>query len=315
VWVTSSLTTARRPTVVALGNFDGIHRGHQQVIQAVTTDPKLLAVTTAAAPPIPTVVTFDPHPQAFFTGQARTLLTPLIEKQDCLSALGIEQLVLLPFNQVLASLSPQEFVDKILVQGLQVRGISVGFNFRFGHRRQGTTTDLVAIAAAYGVPVNIVPPQCCEAGERISSSSIRQALKEGDLERVQRLLGRPYSVTGQVVQGQQLGRTLGFPTANLALPPDKLLPRLGVYYVRVSGPAWTGTQPGVMNLGYRPTVDGKQLSVEVHLLNWSGDLYGQSLTVQLLQFLRSEQPFSNLEALRLQIQADCAAARTLALRL
>jgi len=307
VWVTSSLTTIQTPTVIALGNFDGVHRGHQQVIQAVTAD----SSWAAGLKPCRTVVTFDPHPQAFFSGQSRTLLTPLPEKQQLLSALGVEQLLLLPFNQALASLSPQDFVRDILVQQLQVQGISVGFNFRFGYRRQGQAADLVAIAATYGVPVQVVAPQRCESGERISSSAIRQALEAGDLERSRRLLGRPYSLMGSVVRGQALGRTLGFPTANLALPSDKFLPRLGVYYVRVEGESLNG-QPGVMNLGYRPTVAGKQLSAEVHLLDWSGDLYGQTLTVQLVEFLRSEQPFANLEALQAQIQADCQAARRLA---
>jgi riboflavin kinase / FMN adenylyltransferase len=299
VWITSDLTAALRPTAIALGNFDGVHRGHQQVIQA-------LADLDAAGSYL-TVVTFDPHPQAFFTGQVRTLLTPLAEKSQQLDDLGVSQLILLPFNQALAALSPAEFVAQILVQQLEAKAISVGFNFRFGHKRSGNAEDLRAIAANYGIQVNVVAPQLFE-GERISSSAIRAALEQGDLQQANRLLGRSYSLVGEVVEGDRLGRTLGFPTANLRLPEQKFLPRTGVYAIRVESDGLE--QPGVMNLGYRPTVDGTKLVVEAHLLDWSGDLYGQTLTVSLEQFLRSEQKFPDLAALKAQIQQDCDRART-----
>lgn len=261
-------------------------------------------------PATPTVVTFDPHPQEFFTRQCRTLLTPLAEKVQQLAQLGVEQLVLLPFNHELACLSPRAFVQEILVQKLAARSISVGFNFRFGHRRAGTAEDLQAIAADYGVGVSIVAPQIC-AGERISSSAIRAALEVGDLALANRLLGRPYSLLGCVVSGQQLGRTLGFPTANLQVPTEKFLPRSGVYSVRVTGPEFAEAQIGVLNLGCRPTLGGDCQTIEVHLLDWSGDLYGQTLKVSLEQFLRPEQKFTSLEALKTQIQADCVATRAL----
>jgi riboflavin kinase/FMN adenylyltransferase len=256
-----------------------------------------------------TVVAFDPHPQEFFTGRPRALLTPLSEKRRQLENLGVEQLVLLPFNAELACLSPEAFVQKILVQQLAAQAISVGFNFRFGYQRAGTAMALAAIAAPYNIQVTVVPPQTYE-GEQISSSAIRQALQSGNLQQANRLLGRSYSLIGTVVQGQQLGRTLGFPTANLQLPPEKFLPCQGVYSVRVESPELEQAQIGVMNLGYRPTIEGASQTIEVHLLDWSGDLYGQTLTVYLEQFLRPEQKFSSLEALKTQIQADCAAARS-----
>lgn len=306
MWVTSSLTKALTPTAVALGNFDGVHRGHQRVIQPILNQVK----TEGAEQTYSTVVTFNPHPQEFFTGQSRALLTPLNEKVEELLRLGVEQLVLLPFDRELAALSPQEFVEKILVQQLRSQQISVGQDFRFGWQRSGTATDLQAIAATFGIPVTIVPLHICE-GERISSSFIRQALEQGELQRAASLLGRPYTLTGSVVKGQQLGRTIGFPTANLQLPPEKFLPRQGVYAVRVfaSYPLPLACT-GVMNIGYRPTVNGTQPSVEVHLLDWSGDLYGKTITVQLEKFLRPEQKFASLEALKAQIQADCAIARS-----
>lgn len=301
MWITSSLAKVITPTAVALGNFDGVHIGHQRVIQPAVTFADASLKTYA------TVVTFNPHPQEFFTGQSRALLTPLNEKAQQMELQGIKQLVLLPFDRELAALSPQHFVEKILVQQLCSQRISVGEDFRFGRARTGTATELQAIAATYGIAVTIVPLQTFE-GERISSSSIRQALQQGDLQCVKRLLGRPYTLIGAVVKGQQLGRTIDFPTANLELPPEKFLPRQGVYSVRVF--LEEGTKLGVMNIGVRPTVNGTSPSVEVHLLDWSGDLYGKTITVQLEKFLRPEQKFASLEALKTQIKADCALAKS-----
>lgn len=314
MWITSSLTTAKSPTLVALGNFDGVHRGHQQVIQPVLT-----AASSAPGSGYPTVVTFRPHPQEFFTGRSRPLLTPLDEKASCLSKLGVEQLVLLPFDRALADLTPKQFVETVLVQHLQARKVSVGEDFCFGCKRSGTATDLQAIATPLGIQVQIVPLHLAN-GERISSSAIRQALQEGNLAKANQLLGRPYSLVGQVVEGQQLGRTIGFPTANLKLPAEKFLPRQGVYCVWVYLSNSTNLSqssylaqplPGVMNLGHRPTVGGVQQTVEVHLLDWSGDLYGQTLTVSLAEFLRPEQKFASLEELKAQIQSDSTTARSI----
>lgn len=361
MWVTSSLTTALTPTAVALGNFDGVHQGHKQVIKPVL--PLLHSSETARSPavstqggrrldnnglfinrdndcwesdyrisasdrPLPTVVTFNPHPREFFTGQPRALLTPLKEKVAQLTALGVEQLVLLPFDRKMADLSPKEFVEHILVRQLKAKWISVGQDFCFGHRRSGTSADLQTIAAKYGVEVAIVPIHNNE-GERISSSAIRQSLLEGEVERANQLLGRPYTLVGCVIQGQQLGRTIGFPTANLHLPANKFLPRFGVYAVRVlineaeetetalaanttteeNSPILTPLK-GVMNIGNRPTVNGINQTVEVHLLDWTGDLYGKTLTVSLEKFLRPEQKFASLEELKQQITADCLQARS-----
>lgn len=254
-------------------------------------------------------MTFFPHPQEFFSGQARSLLTPLPEKAAQISRLGIEQLVLLPFDQHLANLSPEAFVEALLVQQLQVQQICVGKDFCFGQRRQGNVEDLKTLAARYGVQVHIAPITCCGT-ERISSSRVRQALEKTDLDTVKALLGRPYSLTGRVVQGQQLGRTIGFPTANLSLPAEKFLPQTGVYSGWVQGATQTPYPlvPAVMNLGNRPTVRGVALTAEVHLLNWEGDLYGKTLEVHLHSFLRPEQKFDGLDALKAQIQRDCGRA-------
>jgi riboflavin kinase/FMN adenylyltransferase len=314
VWVTSSLDTALTPTTVALGNFDGVHRGHRQVIQPALT---AAASQPGAQPGYATVVTFNPHPQEFFTGQPRQLLTPLSEKVAQLTQIGVEQLVLLPFDRELASLSPFAFVAEILVRQLRATSISVGADFCFGRQRTGTAQDLQTIAAQFGVEVEIAPLERI-SGDRISSSAIRQALQQGDLQTANRLLGRAYSLVGQVGKGQQLGRTIGFPTANLQLPPEKFMPLQGVYAVRAClcepgsklkpSPTW---MPAVMNVGNRPTVSGTRLTTEVHLLDWSGDLYGQTLMVYLEKLLRPEQKFASLDDLKAQIQADCRTARQL----
>jgi riboflavin kinase / FMN adenylyltransferase len=319
VWVTSSTELALTPTYVALGKFDGVHRGHQRVIQPI------LSEVTTSSHAYSTVVTFNPHPQEFFTGRARTWLTPLDEKIFQLRSLGVEQLVLLPFDKELSALTPEQFVEKILIQQLQAKRISVGQDFCFGSNRSGTALDLQILAAKFDIPVTIVPIETCASPEttdtsdtnhqaRISTSLIRQVLQNGDIRQANKLLGRPYTLVGNVIKGQQLGRTIGFPTANLQLPKDKFLPSFGVYAVRVFTLSETLNEPedtylGVMNIGNRPTVDGTYQSVEVHLFDWSGDLYGKKLAVQLEQFLRPEQKFSSLEALKQQIQQDCIAAR------
>ena len=381
MWVTSSCTAALTPTSVALGNFDGLHLGHRQVVQPIlsrsTFGPNSATVfpsgqslrsnagkdenleskhpatcdndsagnslcgddSDAGDRPYSTVVTFDPHPQEFFTGQPKKLLTPLAEKVELLAAMGVEQLVLLPFDRELADLTADEFVEKILVRQLQASRISVGMDFRFGRGRAGTAVDLQSIASSYGIDVTLVPLHNCGEGDRISSSAIREALASGDLRKAHQLLGRPYSLVGTVVGGQRLGRTIGFPTANIELPPEKFLPRFGVYAVQVlvsmlskseageikdpsSSYEWKNPQSlirgkasdlsilsGVMNVGCRPTVDGQQPTIEIHLLDWSGDLYGQILSASLVEYLRPEQKFASLDALKTQIQADCDVAR------
>jgi riboflavin kinase/FMN adenylyltransferase len=338
VWVASASELALTPTAVALGKFDGVHLGHQRVIQpvlqAATRDGEIGRWgngepnnSKSQKPTYSTVVTFHPHPHEFFTGQPRALLTPLEEKVQQLHSLGVEQLVLLPFDKELSALSPEDFVEKILVQQLQCQRISIGQDFCFGKKRVGSAKDLQLLAAKYDIPVTIVPLQtytgdspiegnCASIAPiedtRISTSLIRETLESGDIQRANQLLGRPYTLTGVVIQGQQLGKKIGFPTANLLLPKDKFLPRLGVYAVRVSTVSDepnTTQNLGVMNIGNRPTVDGTNLSVEVHLFDWSGDLYGKKLAVQLVEFLRPEQKFPSLAALKNQIQLDCTVAK------
>ena len=309
VWISSLPETVLKPTVAALGNFDGVHLGHRQVIQPILTYPIERSLQGNAHRIYSTVVSFSPHPVAFFSGEELPTLTPGDEKVRQLRRMGVDQLVLLPFTRELASLSPHEFVEEVLVRQLNARFISVGEDFRFGRKRSGDAPMLRTIASEFGIEVKLVELETI-AGDRISSSSIRGALRSGDIQSAMRMLGRSYDLTGIVVKGQQMGRQLGFPTANLQLPEGKLVPRQGVYAVRVvrEDPSAT-TIMGVMNIGTRPTLNGLTQTIEVHLLDWSGDLYGQSITVELLEFLRGEQKFLSLDDLKHQINLDCTIAR------
>jgi riboflavin kinase/FMN adenylyltransferase len=296
-------TEISRPTAIALGNFDGVHVGHCHVIEPILprnlSDPNLTS----------TVVSFSPHPQEFFSKQPRSLLAPFDEKVSLLESLGVEQLVLLPFDADLAKLTATEFMQKILINSLQVELISVGFDFHFGQKRQGNVIDLQNI---WGDRLTIIPEQTLLFADpspiRISSSNIRAALAKGEVDLANALLGRPYNLVGKVVQGKQLGRTIGFPTANLDLPAQKCLPRDGVYAVQVNISSSPKPIFGVMNIGLRPTVNGDRRTVEVHLLDWQGDLYAQYLNVDLVKFIRPEQKFASLDALKEQILSDCQTA-------
>ena len=297
---------AKTPTTLALGSFDGLHAGHRRVIASVTQ--------TDHRDAIPTVVSFWPHPREVLHGEPRLRLDLPEEKLELLEPLGIQQLVLVPFNRQLAQLSAAEFVEQVLLGCLKARQIAVGANFRFGRGREGDTNTLRALAEAAGVQVSVLPI-LEDAGGRMSSSRIREALSNGDLQAASTLLGRPYRFRGTVVRGRGLGRELGWPTANLQVDGRKFLPGLGVYAAR----AWiqrdgegreSEALPAVMNLGPQPTVDPNSPSaVEVHLLDRRIELVGQELVVEPVERLRGQQRFSGLEELSAQIGKDAAAAR------
>ncbi len=298
VHIAFDLSQVHQPTAVAIGNFDGIHLGHQEVLQPILN-------TTLG---IKTVLTFHPHPQEILAGRSRLLLTPPQEKRDQFRILGLEQVVQLAFTPEFAQQSPQEFIETILEQGLGARQISVGWDFNFAHQRSGNVDTLVQWGKATGIQVEVISNTQMQ-GARISSSRIKGALSEGDVITARQLLGRRYPLRGKVIMGDQRGRQLGFPTANLLLPEEKFLPRDGVYSVWVWLPTTPDPHPGVMNIGVRPTVDGLQRTFEVHLLDWQGDLYGQEIQVDLEGYVRSERKFGSLEELRAQIQSDCGTAR------
>ena len=288
-----------KPLHLALGVFDGVHVGHQAVIER--------AVNRAAREGgLAGLLTFDPHPiRVCAPGKApAALLGTLAHKARIVRNLGIQLFIPLHFDAAFAALDAGEFVTRLTTA--PVRTIAVGEDWRFGHNRSGDVTMLGHAAATYGFNLEAVPPVMLD-GERISSTRIRQAIRDGNLEAAARMLGRPYAVSGCVLHGDQLGRTLGFPTANLAttelqLPPD------GVWAVRTSV-ATEQTWDGIANLGVRPTIGGANRLLEVHLFDFDGDLYGQDIEVQFVRHLRGEQQFSTLAALQQQIAADVYAAK------
>ena len=294
----------QRPTAIALGSFDGLHQGHRRVIAAVT------GAAARAAGLVPSVVSFWPHPREVLHGDTRLRLDLPAEKLELLEPVGIEQLVLVPFDPALAALTPEAFVEQVLVGQLAAGLVAVGENFRFGKGRSGDTAALIALGQRYGLAVEVLP-MLWDGPERVSSSRIRRALAAGDLQEARRLLERPYRFTGQVVQGRGLGRKLGWPTANLQVDGRKFLPLEGVYAAMASV-AGAPPVPAVMNLGPQPTVDPMAPSaVEVHLLDRSMELVGQELRIEPLKLLRTQCAFANVEALSAQIGADAEVARQL----
>lgn len=299
------------PTAIALGSFDGLHEGHRRVIAAVTE-------RAAARGLVPTVVSFWPHPREVLFGEPRLRLDLPAEKLHLLEPLGIDQLVLVPFTPALAALSPQAFVEQVLVDQLQAQLVAVGENFRFGVDRCGDINTLRELAAAHGIEV-LVQPMLADDQERLSSSRIRRALAAGDLQEAARLLQRPYRFSGTVVTGRGLGRQLGWPTANLQVDGRKCLPQEGVYaaWVWLPQAGASASSPGerlpaVMNLGPQPTVDPNAPSaVEVHLLDGGRDLVGLELQVEPVALLRRQQRFASLELLVAQISRDADQARAL----
>ena len=293
---------ARTPTALALGSFDGLHAGHRRVIDAVCGAP---------LGGLPTVVSFWPHPREVLHGEARLRLDLPQEKLELLQPLGIEQLVLVPFDETLARLSAEDFVHSMLIGTLQARHIAVGANFRFGRGRQGNTDTLQTLGEAAGIRVTVLPILEDSSGA-MSSSRIRAALSDGDLVTSKQLLGRPYRFSGTVVKGRGLGHTIGWPTANLEVDGRKFLPGLGVYAAWAQVGDQSTHMPAVMNLGPQPTVDPLSPSaVEVHLLDTSQDLVGKVLTVEPVERLRGQQRFSGLDELSHQIGLDAQKARTI----
>jgi riboflavin kinase/FMN adenylyltransferase len=296
---------ALRPTAIALGSFDGLHQGHRRVIAAVGGTAELT----------PTVVSFWPHPREVLHGDTRLRLDLPAEKLELLEPLGIRQLVLVPFTRSLAALSPEAFVEQVLVEQLQARRIAVGDNFRFGAGRSGDAEALQRIATGFGVEVMVLP-MLWDGPERVSSSRIRRALAAGDITEAQRLLERPYRFSGEVVQGRGLGRQLGWPTANLQVDGRKCLPLEGVYaawaWIEAAQAKHSSPLPAVMNLGPQPTVDPDAPSaVEVHLLDGHHELVGRTLRVEPTALLRRQQRFDSVEALSAQIGRDAERARQL----
>jgi riboflavin kinase/FMN adenylyltransferase len=288
-------------TVVSVGVFDGLHAGHRAI---------LARARSRAGSGTLVVVSFDPHPDVVLRKafEAAPPLTPPGEKRERMRALGVDTFEVIPFTRELAALSPEDFVDRHLARPFAPRWLVVGENFALGRGRSGTPARLAEIGATRGFEVEAVP-LLANGGGPVSSTRIRALLGEGRVAEVVPLLDRRYGLTGTVVRGEAMGRTLGYPTANLRLHEEKLVPAHGIYAVwaRPAGDAaWLG---GAMSIGVRPTFGGQARTLEVHLLDWSGDLYGRELEVEFVDWLRPERTFESAEALVETMHRDVAETR------
>ncbi len=302
-------------SVVTVGTFDGVHRGHQALV-------RYLIERARARGGRSTVVSFDPHPRAVVRGEHVPLLTPPAERADRLERLGLDRFILVPFTEAFSQLSAEAYVRRLLVEAVGLQEIVVGHDHRFGRARAGDHALLERMGRELGFSVDVVSAQHVEGYGVVSSTAVRAALAAGAVRRAAELLGWRYRLDGTVVEGERRGRLLGFPTANLALGDTrKMVPARGVYAVRAhvpdrtwpTGDTWAGGTwaGGMMNIGVRPTFGGAEQRLEVHVLDFEGDLYGRRLHVEFVQRLRAEQRFDGPEALAEQLSEDrrrCIAA-------
>ncbi len=295
-----SLQPRHRGCVATIGNFDGVHLGHQAVLGQLAEAAGRFGLPTV-------VITFEPQPQEYFGAAAQApRLSRLREKLQALRRYAVDRVVCLPFNAALAQLTAQQFIQRLLVDGLAVRYLVVGDDFRFGRGREGDFAMLKAAGQRHGFQVVSMHSFCVD-GERVSSTRVREALGRGDMATAAKLLGRGYRMSGRVARGEQLGRQLGFPTANIHLH-RQAIPVRGVFAVEMFG---IEGEPlaGVANVGVRPTVDGSRTLLEVHLFDFDQQIYGRYVEVVFLHKLRDEVRFASLDALKQQIGLDAVAAR------
>ncbi len=286
--------------VVTIGGFDGVHRGHQALLVALKRKASELNLPA-------TVISFEPSPREFFLGEkGPARLQSFREKFVALAACGVDRFVCLRFNERLRSLTPEQFIEHVLSEALGVRWMIVGHDFKFGRGREGGLASLRAMGQRCGFGVDEFAAHIVQS-ERVSSTLVREALAAGDFVHAQTLLGRPYAISGRVVHGEKLGRTLGFPTANLRLR-RRVIPLNGIFAVRATG-AGLQSAPAVASLGTRPVVNGVEPLLEVHVFDFDGDLYGRRLQVEFIARLRDERWFPSLDELVTQMHQDAAQAR------
>lgn len=313
---TSAVPQVGSGNLVAVGKWDGVHLAHQSILTALVAEARRVGGQSVA-------VGFHPLPMAVLRPElAPPMLQTLEERAEVMAQLGVDVHLAIPFDEAFAALAPEEFVRKVLVEELRATQVMVGFNFTFGKGGKGTAALLRQLCEPYGIPVRVFDPVRID-GENVSSTEVRFAVAEGRMEAAARLLGRPFAIRGVVIHGDKRGRELGYPTANTAVDPNRLLPGNGVYAARVTllgAPSTkglsdtvtprTGPSFGAMvNLGRRPTFLGNELRCEAHLFDFEGDLYGQEIQIDFLRMLRPERPFPSVAALMEQLARDEAEAR------
>lgn len=298
-----------RNAVITIGSFDGVHTGHRKILNQMKKVAAAIGGETV-------IITFFPHPRkviASIPGEVK-ILTTIREKKALLTEAGIDHLVVIPFNHSFAQSSAEDFVEQFLVNQFHPHTVIIGYDHRFGKNRTGDYHLLESMGSRFGFEVKEIDEQMLRESA-ISSTRVRKDLLQHKVKEANELLGYPYFFEGTVIEGNRMGRTLGYPTANLQIAEeDKLIPANGVYIVSVQlqDPAGTGNllvRSGMMNIGIRPTVDGKNRVIEVHLFDWSDSIYGQTIRVELLDFIREEQKFDSADALRTQIKKDEQTAR------
>lgn len=288
--------------VVTSGTFDGVHRGHQTILSRLTEVAKTIGGESV-------LITYWPHPRTVVSNDSLNLklLTTLDEKIELLDQADVDHLVVIPFTRSFSQLTSEEYIRQILIDKIGTKKLVIGYDHRFGRDREGGFDYIQAHQRDYGFEVEEIPRQDIEA-VGVSSSKIRAALNEGNIQSANQFLGRPYSLTGTIVKGRQIGRTIGFPTANMQVDdPVKLIPANGVYAVEV---LYAGqTLGGMLNIGFRPTVAGTNQTIETYIFDFDKDIYGEHLTLKFREFLRPEQKFDGLPALVAQLKIDEEAAR------
>jgi riboflavin kinase/FMN adenylyltransferase len=297
-----SIAHGAGPQALTIGNFDGVHRGHQAMLERTVARARELDVSTC-------VLTFEPHPREFFSpATAPSRLTRLRDKLELMAAAGVERVHVARFDARLATLAADRFVEDVVARGLRAVWLLVGRDFRYGAKRAGDFALLERLAGRFGFELEAMPEVSLQ-GERVSSSAVRAALAAADLAAAERLLGRPYTMSGRVAHGEKLGRELGFPTANLALRRQP--PLAGIFVVECKIEGETSWRPAVASVGRRPTVNPSAVPLlEAHLLDYAGELYRRHLQVKFLAKLRDEEKYDGVAALRAAIARDAAQART-----
>ena len=296
-----STFTSPKPTVITIGTFDGVHLGHQKIINKVVE-------TARRENFLATIFTFFPHPRMIVQhDNSLKLIHTLSEKKEALKALGVDLLIVQPFNEEFANLTAEDFVHKLLVERLNAKKVIIGYDHRFGKGRTADIKDMERFGEQYGFAVEEIPVE--EINEvSVSSTAIRNALLSGKMDIAERYLAAPYSLTGTVVHGMKLGRSIGYPTANIVVDDKyKLIPKDGVYAVY----SLINQQKvyGMMSIGKNPTIEGKGSSIEVHFFDFNSDIYDQQITIYFIKYLREEQKFDSIELLKQQIANDETAAR------